>query len=89
VASIQGLTLRQLAAVMARLRLVICNDTGVMHLAAAAGAPTFAIFGRSEPELWRPLNKGFYGVRGLDKSCASAELEVVKSAVKKMLDLKS
>jgi ADP-heptose:LPS heptosyltransferase len=89
VATIRGLTLRQLAAVMARLRLVICNDTGMMHLAAAAGAPTFAVFGRSEPELWRPLNKRFYGVRGLDKTRASAELEVVKSAVKKMLEHKS
>jgi hypothetical protein len=47
------------------------------------------VFGRSEPELWRPLNKRFYGVRGLDKTRASAELEVVKSAVKKMLEHKS
>lgn len=89
VANIQDLTLRQLAAVISHLKLMICNDTGVMHLAAAAGAPTFAIFGRSEPELWRPLNKKFYGVRGPDKTCASAGLEVVKTAVKKMLEHKS
>lgn len=84
-ATIKGLSIRQLAAVMSYLRLMICNDTGIMHLSAAVGAPTFAIFGRSEPELWRPLNKGFYGVRGPDKTRASAELAVVKNAVGKML----
>ena len=50
-----------------------------------ARTPTFAIFGRSEPEFWRPLNRNFYGVRGLDKTCASAELEVVQSGIKRML----
>ncbi|MDI6740326.1 MAG: glycosyltransferase family 9 protein [Candidatus Edwardsbacteria bacterium] len=86
VTTIHGLSLRQLAAVILRLRLMICNDTGIMHLSAAVGTPTFAVFGRSEPELWRPLNRRFYGVRGPDKTCASAELEAVKTAVKKMLN---
>ncbi|HTY08495.1 MAG TPA: glycosyltransferase family 9 protein, partial [Candidatus Edwardsbacteria bacterium] len=85
VASIQGLSIRELAAVVSHLKLMICNDTGVMHLSAAVGAPTFAIFGRSEPELWRPLNKKFHGVRGADKTRASAELDVVKTAVGKAL----
>ncbi len=80
-----GLNIRQLASVMKPLRLMVCNDTGVMHLAAALGTPTFAIFGRSEPEFWRPLNRNFYGVRGLDKTCASAELDVVQSGIRRML----
>ncbi|HBZ86441.1 MAG: hypothetical protein A2509_07820 [Candidatus Edwardsbacteria bacterium RIFOXYD12_FULL_50_11] len=82
---LSGLDIRQLASVMKPLRLMVCNDTGVMHLSAALGTPTFAIFGRSEPEFWRPLNRNFYGVRGLDKTCASAELEVVQSGIKRML----
>jgi len=85
VRTLSGLSLRQLASVMKPLRLVVCNDTGVMHLSAALGTPTFAIFGRSEPEYWRPLNKNFYGVRGLDKTCASAEMDVVRSGIKRML----
>jgi len=83
---IQGLSIRELAAAVKPLKLMITNDTGIMHLAAGAGAPTFSIFGRSEPELWRPLNRDFYGVRGLDKTCASAELEVVQSGIRRMLD---
>jgi ADP-heptose:LPS heptosyltransferase len=82
---LSGLDIRQLASVIKPLRLMVCNDTGVMHLSAAVGAPTFAIFGRSEPEYWRPLNRNFYGVRGLDKTCASAELDVVQSGIKRML----
>lgn len=31
------------------------NDSGVSHLAAAAGAPGVAIFGPTDPSRWRPL----------------------------------
>lgn len=85
VETLSGLTIRQLASIIKPLRLMVCNDTGVMHLSSAVGTPTFAIFGRSEPEFWRPLNKNFYGVRGLDKTCASAELDVVQSGIRRML----
>jgi ADP-heptose:LPS heptosyltransferase len=85
VAPLPGLNLRQLASVFRRLRLVVCNDTGIMHLSAAAGTPTFAVFGRNDPEYWRPLNRNFYGVWGPDKTKASAELETVKSGIRRML----
>lgn len=85
VVSVSGLGLRQLAAVIRPLRLMVCNDTGVMHLSAAVGTPTFAIFGRSRPDYWRPLNPNFYGVQGRDKTRASAELPVVQSGIRRML----
>jgi ADP-heptose:LPS heptosyltransferase len=84
-AIISGLDLRRLAAVIKPLKLMVCNDTGVMHLSAAVGTPTFAIFGRSRPDHWRPLNPNFYGVQGRDKTRASAELAVVQSGVRRML----
>jgi len=31
------------------------NDSGVSHLAAAAGTPGIAIFGSTDPDRWRPL----------------------------------
>ena len=86
VTSLPGLDIRQLAGVIKHLRLVVCNDTGIMHLSAAAGAPTFAIFGQNNPEYWRPLNKNFYGVWGPDKTKASAELETVQSGIRRMLE---
>lgn len=86
VTPLPGLGLRQLAAVLSHLRLVVCNDTGIMHLSAATGTPTFAIFGQNDPEYWRPLNRNFYGVWGPDKTRASAELETVKSGIRRMLE---
>ena len=35
---------------------VVANDSGLMHVAAALGTPTIALFGPSSPRLWAPLN---------------------------------
>lgn len=34
----------------------VCNDSGLMHIAAALGTPTVAIFGPTSPWHWAPLN---------------------------------
>jgi len=36
-------------------RLVLCNDSGAMHVASALGVPTLAIFGSTEPQLTGPM----------------------------------
>jgi len=43
-------------AVIARARLVVTNDSGAMHLAAAFGTPGVAIFGSTEPRLTGPID---------------------------------
>ena len=35
---------------------MVANDSGLMHIAAALGTPTIALFGPSSPRLWAPLN---------------------------------
>ena len=40
---------------MAGMDLYIGNDAGTTHLAAALGLPTLAIFGPTDPRIWRPL----------------------------------
>ena len=42
---LDGLTLSQLASAAARLNLLVSNDTGPMHLAAAVGAPVLLLLG--------------------------------------------
>lgn len=49
-------TLRQLAALSALCRVVISNDTGPMHLAAACGANVIDICGQSNPGKTGPLS---------------------------------
>jgi heptosyltransferase-2 len=35
----------------------VTNDSGLMHVAAALGTPTVALFGPTSPRLWGPLNR--------------------------------
>jgi len=46
--------LLDLAALVASARAVICNDTGVSHLATAYGTPSATLFGPVSPALWGP-----------------------------------
>lgn len=49
-----------LALLLANARLLICNDTGVSHLAAAVQTPSVILFNASDPERWRPLNRSLH-----------------------------
>lgn len=49
-----GLDLPTTAAVFARCRLFVGNDSGLAHLAGAAGAPTLGLFGPSDERLYAP-----------------------------------
>jgi ADP-heptose:LPS heptosyltransferase len=46
--------LYDLACWLARARLYIGNDSGITHLAAAAGTPVLALFGPTDPAVWGP-----------------------------------
>jgi len=52
---LSGLDLAAAAAVAKLSRAFVGNDSGISHLAAAAGARGVALFGPTEPEVWRPL----------------------------------
>lgn len=45
-----------LAAIIKKAKLLICNDTGVSHLAAAVGTPSIVVFSGSEQDRWAPLD---------------------------------
>lgn len=49
-------TLKQLASVIKQADVFIGAESGVMHLAAAVGTPTLAIFGPGNPDAWGPWN---------------------------------
>jgi len=49
-----GLTIPELAELIRGARMYIGNDSGPMHLAAAVGTPTVAVWGSSDSRRWRP-----------------------------------
>ncbi|MBX3485832.1 MAG: glycosyltransferase family 9 protein [Phenylobacterium sp.] len=51
-------------ACLKRARLFIGNDSGAMHLAAAAGVPTIGLFGPSDERLYAPWGEAARVVRG-------------------------
>jgi heptosyltransferase-3 len=48
----------QLAGLLAQARVYVGPDTSVTHLTAAAGCPTVAIYGPTDPRLWGPWPVG-------------------------------
>ncbi len=51
-------------ACLKRARLFIGNDSGLMHMAAAAGAPTLGLFGPSDDRLYGPWGRYARALRG-------------------------
>ena len=51
------LSLPEAAAVLARSALFVGNDSGLMHLAAAAGAPTLGLFGPTPASEYAPVGR--------------------------------
>ncbi len=67
-------SLRQMGAIMKYSRLLITNDSGPMHIAAALRVPTLAIFGPTNPKLQGPYGNISAIVRNENLDCLSCNL---------------
>ena len=56
-------SIRELGALLSCCDLVVCNDSGPMHLAAALDVPMVAIFGPTDHVAWHPLSENAAIVR--------------------------
>lgn len=54
---LEGLSLREVSAVLSTARGYIGNDSGITHLAGYIGCPAVAIFGPTDPHVWGPLGR--------------------------------
>jgi heptosyltransferase-2 len=55
--------LAAVAALVARLDLLVCNDSGIKHMAVARGTPTLTLFGPTNPVAWTPPDGPHAGIR--------------------------
>lgn len=75
-------TLVEVAAVLASCRGYAGNDSGITHLAAAAGIPVVALFGAaSQPEQWAPRGRAVRILGAPGGDLAKLEIETVFAAI--------
>lgn len=80
-----NLPLRDLAMRLAGCRLFVGHDSGISHLAAASGCAVLAIFGPTDPGIWRPLGRRVRVVGGLMEDWSGLSVDVVLRALEEML----
>jgi len=90
-------TVAELAAVVSEAAAVVCNDSGVAHLASAYGTPSVVLFGPTSPSEWGPPSDGphialWKGLRGdpraaeLHPGLEQITVAEVTAAVRSLLD---
>ncbi len=75
-----------LAEVMRRCTVVIANDSGLMHLAAASGAPTVGLFGPSPVEAYAPWGRHTAVVTSPTRSMDDITVDAVERSVGDLLE---
>ena len=57
------------------------HDSGISHLAAAAGARCILVFGPTDPAVWAPLNENARAIRAPNGDLCRLDLDLVRAAL--------
>lgn len=74
-------TLGTMAALLKKTQLLICNDTGVSHLAAALQTRSVVIFSDSDPHRWSPLNRQYHRIVVGHSAASATPTQVLQEAI--------
>ena len=77
----ENLPLPELARRLAGARLYLGHDTGVSHLAAAAGVPSLLLFGPSDPGVWAPPHEHVRVLRAPEGNLPNLPVATVLAAL--------
>ena len=77
---IRDRSIREVAGILAHADLVVSNDTGIMHVAAAVGVPVLSLFGPTDPQQWAPVGEEHRFLRSGQDIRSFATEDVVKCA---------
>jgi len=81
----RNLPLLHLAALLEN-SIFIGHDSGISHLAAAAGANCILLFGLTDPAVWAPLNQNVRVLRGPNGDLRHLDVDLVFGALKAQVD---
>lgn len=65
------------AGVLSLSRLILCNDTGILHVSGGLGVKTIALFAETDPSQWKPPGPHVKVLQSKDKNIASIPIEDV------------
>ncbi len=77
---VENLPLPHLAAVLEG-TIFIGHDSGISHLAAAAGANCILLFGPTDPAIWAPLNENVCVLHAPERDLRRLDVDVVCDAL--------
>lgn len=83
--TIEGTSIRQLAALAVTSSLSICNDTGDLHVVASAGAKTLALFGPTDPATYLPRGEHVSYLRSETGAMGDLPVEAVLAGAQRLL----
>ena len=83
----EDMPLYHLAALFERCRLFIGHDSGVSHIAAAAGTPSLLMFGPTDPEVWAPANPHVKYIVAPQEAMGNLRIEKVKELAAEMFSV--
>ncbi|MFP4517708.1 MAG: glycosyltransferase family 9 protein [Desulfovibrionales bacterium] len=69
IAVADGLHLKMVAAILTRAKLLLSNDTGIMHMASAVGTPLVAVFGPTSSRIYLPTAWNATAVESEGNTC--------------------
>ncbi len=67
-------SIKQMASLISKCTILIANDSGPMHISAAIGTPTLALFGPTNPRLQGPYGDKHETIRMDDLNCINCDL---------------
>jgi len=79
------LSLPEIAACLARASLFVGNDSGLMHLAAAAGAPTLGLFGPTSADEYAPSGRNSAVVIAIGKDMGDLPVDRAFAAAERLI----
>lgn len=77
-----NLPLPELGATLSRCDLFVGHDSGISHLAAAAGTPCLLLFGPTDPDVWAPANPQVTVLRAPEGDLSRLEVAEVLAKVR-------
>ncbi len=81
----KNLPLPHLATVLEQ-TIFVGHDSGISHLAAAAGANCVLLFGPTDPAVWAPANQNVRVICALNRDLHQLDVDVVCRALKAQID---